>query len=123
MKSKTPRRSSAGKLAPAITYPILTDPGKAKFIVADGTTREVPWIETPSLPAEKVQDVVNKAQRDNDDAIASYGYDVPTLVKLQEAQIAIAAGVVARLGEAPAHADEEIVRYAMTDIRDTLPCR
>jgi len=91
--------------------------------MADGTTREVAWTETPSLPASKVQAVIEKAARDNDDAIASYNYDLPTLVKLQDALIAMAALVVSRLGETPTVADVEIIRFAMTDIRDLLPGR
>ncbi len=123
MKLKTPRKVRAGKQAPpAIAYPDLAVPGKATFILADGTTREV-RIETPTLPATKVQAVVEKAERDNDDAITSYGYDLPTLVKLQDALIAMAALVVSRLGENPNNIDLEIIRYAMTDMRDQLPAR
>ena len=125
MKRETPRKARAGKHVTAATgaYPDLTQPGKAKFKLADGTTREVVWIETPSLPAAKVQACIEKAARDNDDAIASYNYDLPTLVKLQDAQIAMAALVVSRLGEIPNNTDVEIIRFAMTDIRDLLPGR
>ena len=121
MKSKTPLKVRASKQTTAIAYPVLTNPGKAKFIVADSTTREVPWSETRSLPAEKVQDVVEKAMHDNDDVIKSYGYDLPTLVKLQEDQIAIAAEVVALLGATPTHADDDNAFFALTIIRDLLP--
>jgi len=125
MKLKSPRKAGAGKHAtPAPgAYPDLTQSGKAKFKLADGTTREVAWIETHSSPAAQVQAVIEKAARDNDDAIASYNYDLPTLVKLQDAQIAMAALVVNRLGEIPNNTDVEIIRFAMTDIRDLLPGR
>jgi hypothetical protein len=125
MKLKSPRKARERKHVTAATgtYLDLTQPGKAKFVLADGSTREVAWIETHSLPAVKVQAVIEKAARDNDDAIASYNYDLPTLVKLQEAQIAMAALVVSRLGEIPNNTDVEIIRFAMTDIRDLLPGR
>jgi len=114
MKLKTPPKGRAGKQAtPVIAYPILAA-GRAKFILADGTTREVSWIETPSLPAANVQSVVEKAARDNDGAIGSYGYDLPTLVKLQ-------ATAVSLLGQAPTPTDDDNVHFAMTNIRDLLP--
>ena len=123
MKLKTPPKGRAGKQAtPVIAYPILAA-GRAKFILADGTIREIAWNESLSLPVAKVQAVIDKAERDNDDAIASYNYDLPTLVKLQDAQIAMAALVVSRLGESPNNSDVEIIRFAMTDIRDLLPGR
>jgi len=123
MKLKaSPKLTDAKKVtAPAITYPDLRNPGKATFIVADRTTRVVPWTETPSLPSARVQDVVTKAECDNDEVSTSYGYDTPTLVKLQDAQIAIAAEVDALLGENPAHTDDDNAYFALTIIRDLLP--
>ena len=121
MKLKTPPKGRAGKQAtPVIAYPILAA-GRAKFILADGTTREVSWIETPSLPAANVQSVVEKAARDNAGAIGSYGYDLPTLVKLQATLVAMAAAAVSLLGEAPTPTDDDNVHFAMTNIRDLLP--
>lgn len=99
------------------------DRDTVEFVLGDGTKREVAWIETPVLPAEKVQACLDKAERDNDRPSATYGYDQKTLVKLQQAMVASAAQVVTSLGASPSLTDEEIVSYAMTDIRDLLPNR
>jgi hypothetical protein len=110
---------AAGRLASEVTTPVASE--HADFALADGTTRRVPWNHTRALPIEKVEAVLLKAKRDNEDLGKSYHYDQPTLVKFQNLIISTAAFVAPLFDRNPTAQYLKMVSDALTEVRDCIP--
>jgi len=95
----------------------------AEFVLADGSKCQLPWFENRALSVAGIEGLLRKIKSDNEDPGTSYGYSLESLVKFQHRVLSTTAFVVVQLGASPTSTDLEMIRNAMTDIRDLLPTR
>jgi hypothetical protein len=119
-------RVSADQAVPAVFAEMRTTEGPLRFDqywfeLADGTLRNVPWIHNNAMSVESINEYIELIKTENEGLFSRYEYDRETLLKFQQIVASTAALVAVMLGRRPNATDVEMIREALTQVRDRLP--